>query len=394
MAVLLSSSGPLYRAGVAHEPTRRAVLLATVTPLASIFGSGFLIIIPILEREMGALAAVGMAAVCVLAWMVGIAIRHNVTTIEPLVRDGRLDQTTALIERASDIVIVGAYMISVALYARILAQFVVGYLSPASGNAERLLGMGVIALITVVGLVRGLSGLENLERVSLGAVLLLVFAISATFAGKDVSQLESGGLHTPPIPHNSLVSVLLVLGGMLITVQGFETVRYQQQIDRRARIAGCRLSQLVSSFVYVLLVVLATPLMGLGTAAGADADLLDLVERVAPALAIPLVLCAVLSQLSAATADTEAGVGNLRGVNWAPLKGRLPYALVGVASAIFAATLATSVIIVVASRAFAAYYALQCVSALRTSAQLRARVGYGALAIVLLAIAALAKPAE
>lgn len=369
-------------------------MLATVTPLASIFGSGFLIIIPILEREMGSLAAVGMAAVCLLAWTVGIAIRHNVATIEPLARDGRLDQTTALIERASDLVIVGAYLISVALYARILAQFVVGYVSPASGNAESLLGTSVIALITLVGLVRGLSGLEGLERVSLGAVLLLVFAISATFAAKDVSQLERGGLHTPPVPHNSLVSVLLVLGGMLITVQGFETVRYQQQIDRRARIAGCRLSQLVSSLVYVLLVVLATPLMGLGTAAGADANLLDLVKRVAPALALPLVLCAVLSQFSAATADTEAGVGNLRGVHWAPLQGRLPYALVGAASAVLAATLATSVIIVVASRAFAAYYALQCVSALRTSDQFRARVGYGALSIVMLAIAALAKPAE
>jgi hypothetical protein len=369
-------------------------MLATVTPLASIFGSGFLIIIPILEREMGSLAAVGMAAVCLLAWTVGIAIRHNVATIEPLLRDGRLDETTALIERASDLVIVGAYLISVALYARILAQFVVGYASPgASGNAQSLLATAVIGLITLVGLVRGLSGLEGLERVSLGAVLVLVFAISATFGAKDVSQLQGGGLYTPPVPHNSLVSVLLVLGGMLITVQGFETVRYQQHIDRRARIAGCRLSQLASSLVYVLLVVVATPLMGLGTASGADATLLGLVKRVAPVLALPLVLCAVLSQFSAATADTEAGVGNLRGVHWAPLQGRLPYALVGGVSAVLAATLATSVIIVVASRAFAAYYALQCVSALRTSDQPGARVGYGALAIVLLAIAALAKPA-
>jgi hypothetical protein len=335
-----------------------------------------------------------MAAVCLLAWTVGIAIRHNVATIEPLVRDGRLDQMTGRIERASDIVIIGAYMISVALYARILAQFVVGYVSPASGNAERWLGMSVIALITVVGLVRGLSGLETLERISLAAVLVLVFAISAAFAHKDVLQLEHGGLHTPPVPHNSLVSVLLVLGGMLITVQGFETVRYQPQIDRRARIAGCSLSQLVSSLVYVLLVVLATPLMGLGTTSGTDATLLELVKRVAPALALPLVLCAVLSQLSAATADTEAGVGNLRTVHWAPLKGRLPYALIGAVSTILAATLATSVIIVVASRAFAAYYALQCISALRTSDQLRARVGYGALSIVLLAIAALAEPAQ
>jgi hypothetical protein len=60
--------------------------------------------------------------------------------------------------------------------------------------------------------------------------------------------------------------------------------------------------------VYILIVALATPLMGLGTQSGADRGLLELVQRVAPLLALPLVVCAVLSQLSAATADTEAGV--------------------------------------------------------------------------------------
>ncbi len=92
--------------GVTAKPSSRAVVLATVTPLASIFGSGFLIIIPILERELGSLAAVGMAGVCLLAWMIGIAIRHNVAVVEPLSNKSRLDTTTARLERASDLVIV------------------------------------------------------------------------------------------------------------------------------------------------------------------------------------------------------------------------------------------------------------------------------------------------
>jgi hypothetical protein len=177
-------------------------------------------------------------------------------------------------------------------------------------------------------------------------------------------------------------------------VQGFETVRYLQHIDRQARIAGCRVSQLISSFVYILVVALATPLMGLGTRSGADRGLLELVQRVAPLLALPLVLCAVLSQFSAATADTEAGVGNLGVIGWAPLRGRRRYLLVGGAGAVLAATLATSVIIVVASRAFAAYYALQCVVALRTSNRGRIRVGYGVLAVLMVAITLLAQPAQ
>lgn len=372
----------------------RAVRLATVTPLASIFGSGFLIIIPILERELGALAAAGMAAVCLLAWMVGIAIRHNVAVVEPLTDADRLDPATARIDRASDLVIVVAYVISVALYLRILAVFVVGYVSSGSGLSERVLAVILVLVITAVGLVRGLAGLELLERLALGSVLVLVLAIGATFAGNDASQILGGGLRLPLVPRPGLVSVLLVLGGIVITVQGFETVRYLQHLDRQARIAGCRLSQLISFGVYILIVALATPLMGLGTRFGADRGLLELVERVAPLLALPLVLCAVLSQFSAATADTEAGVGNLRVIGWAPLRGRRRYLLVGGAAAALAGTLGTSVIIVVASRAFAVYYALQCTVALRTSNQGRIRVGYGILALLMVAITLLARPAQ
>lgn len=372
----------------------RAVRLATVTPLASIFGSGFLIIIPILERELGALAAAGMAAVCLLAWMVGIAIRHNVAVVEPLTDADRLDPATARIDRASDLVIVVAYVISVALYLRILAVFVVGYVSSGSGLSERVLAVILVLVITAVGLVRGLAGLELLERLALGSVLVLVLAIGATFAGNDASQILGGGLRLPLVPRPGLVSVLLVLGGIVITVQGFETVRYLQHLDRQARIAGCRLSQLISFGVYILIVALATPLMGLGTRFGADRGLLELVERVAPLLALPLVLCAVLSQFSAATADTEAGVGNLRVIGWAPLRGRRRYLLVGGAAAALAGTLGTSVIIVVASRAFTAYDALQCTVALRTSNQGRIRVGYGILALLMVAITLLARPAQ
>ena len=240
----------------------------------------------------------------------------------------------------------------------------------------------------------GLAGLELLERLALGSVLVLVLALGIRFAGSDASQLLGGGLRLPPVPSPGLVSVALVLGGIVITVQGFETVRYLPHIDRRARIAGCRLSQMISSVVYVLIVALATPLMGLGMRSGADRGLLELVQRVAPLLALPLVLCAVLSQFSAATADTEAGVGNLRSIGWAPLLGRRRYLLVGGAAAVLAATLGTYVLIVVASRAFAAYYALQCTVALRTSNRGRIRVGYGALALLMVAITLLARPAQ
>jgi hypothetical protein len=63
------------------------------------------------------------------------------------------------------------------------------------------------------------------------------------------------------------------------------------------------------------------------------------------------------------------------------------------AAAVLAGTLGTSVIIVVAARAFAVYDALQCAVALRTSNRGRIHVGYGVLAILKVAITLLAEPA-
>ena len=56
-------------------------------------------------------------------------------------------------------------------------------------------------------------------------------------------------------------------------------------------------------------------------------------------------------------------------------------------------TVPTFAIIALASRAFAAYYALQCVIALRTSDSRLPQLGFGALGLVLLAVTVLARPA-
>ncbi|GAF68955.1 unnamed protein product, partial [marine sediment metagenome] len=56
---------------------------ATSTPLASIFGSGFLVIVPILAGAVGAYSVVAMVAVCALAIAVGSVIRFNIKHAEP-----------------------------------------------------------------------------------------------------------------------------------------------------------------------------------------------------------------------------------------------------------------------------------------------------------------------
>lgn len=301
------------RAGRSGQ-SRRKVWRASVTPLASIFGSGFLIIVPILERTLGALAVVGMAAVCGLAWLVGGAIRHNVAVAGRRDAGGRPDAVVRHVERASDLTIVVAYVISVALYLRILAQFVVDYASSGSGVAERIVAVAIVGVITAVGLIRGLSwaaatrarGAQRGARARRG---------DRCDVCRQRCRPARGPRHRPATCARQRADLRSARPGWdrhHITVQGFETVRYLVGVDPATRIAASRVAQITSSIVYVLLVSLATPLMGLGTSHGADGDLLELVRRVAPLLALPLVLCAALSQFSAATADTEAGVGNLR----------------------------------------------------------------------------------
>lgn len=372
----------------------RTTLRATVTPLASIFGSGFLIIVPVLERTLGALAVLGAIAICGLAWFVGTTIRHVVAVVEPRIDAGDLDHTTRTLDRLGDAVIVVAYVISVALYLRIMAAYVVAFAADGSDTAERALASAAVALIIGVAITRGFGGLDLMERLALGAVLVLTTVLGGALFVTDAGDLLGSGLALPVVPGNGAVEILLVLGGIVITVQGFETVRYlAEQYDAPTRIQASRISQLVASSIYIGFVLVATPLMGIGTEAGADDTLLDITDRFLPALALPLVLTAVLSQFSAATADTVAAAGNLRGLLGGAMRGGRAYLWSGLVAIILCWTIDTFLIIAIASRAFAAYYAIQAVIALRTAEGLPRRVGYGVLAAIMAAIALLARPA-
>lgn len=373
----------------------REVIVASTTPLASIFGSGFLIIVPVLERTLGALAIVGVVGVCGLIWLVGTAIRHNVATVEPLEESGGLDAGTRRLEQLSDLVIVVAYVISVALYLRIMSQYVVSFTFDGSNGLERALATAATLAIVCVGVTRGFEGLDLIERVALVTVLVLTTILGAALFFNDAGDVLGAGLDLPPVPGHGLTDVLLVLGGVVISVQGFETVRYlADEYDRETRIWACRLSQLVSTSIYLGFVAVATPVMGLGTSDGADTTLLDITARVVPLLSLPLVIAAVLSQFSAATADTVAAEGNLTNLFAKAMRGSRSFVLTGAGAILLIWIAPTFTIIAVASRAFAAYYALQCIIALRTSERMASKLGFGALAAVLIAITLLAEPAS
>lgn len=372
----------------------RLTMRATVTPLASIFGSGFLIIVPALERTVGAFTVVAVIAISAAAWCVGAAIRHVIRNVEPLISSEELDGATLRLERISDLLIAAAYIISVALYVRIMAAYIVDYASSGgSPTAERALASSAILLITGVGVVRGFDGLEFLERLALGAVLVLTTALGGALFFNAAGDLLGSGIRVPPVPHVGIGHAALVIGGLLITVQGFETARYLgEEYDAGTRVRACWISQAVAASIYVGFALVCTPFMGIGTAAGPDPDLLAIADRVVPILALPLVACAVLSQFSAATADSAAAGGNLHTALPRWFSGARPYALGGAVAILLAWTVPTFTIIAVASRAFAAYYCAQCLIAARTTARPSRRAGFAVLAALMAAITLLAQP--
>ncbi len=143
----------------------KKLIAATSTPLASIFGSGFLIIVPVLNGAVGKYAVFAMALVCLVAYCVGHAIRFNITNAEPLLENDTAAEKTKLLERSSDLALVAAYVISVCLYINILASFLLGGIGKQYDTDlnEHIISMIVISAIGLVGYFKGLDLLEKLH---------------------------------------------------------------------------------------------------------------------------------------------------------------------------------------------------------------------------------------
>jgi hypothetical protein len=377
------------------QATARELAGLVATPLASIFGSGFLIIVPVVAAVLGANAPWGVLAVCLFAWPVGSAVRATIMRVEG--RDpATLPGIARVADRISTPLVIVAYVTSVALYLRVLAAYVMHLAGVDAAGAERLLVIVLIALIAAVGATRGFAGLERAEEWALYATLAVGTALPATFLawGALHWQLVSGHVvHAPDLARPD-VHVLAVLGGVLITVQGFETVRFLgDEYPAPLRIAASRIAQAVALVVYAGLSLVATPLLEARDIAPAGDALLQVVQATVPLLALPLVVVAVGSQLSAAIADTVAAVDGSNAITRPAITKTILY--IANAAAVTALVSTTSLyrLVTLASQAFAAYYALTALAAAATAPRGATRAGYLALTATLAAIVVFAEPA-
>jgi hypothetical protein len=370
------------------------IIPAMSTPLASIFGSGFLVVVPILASAVGPYAVFAMIAVSLVAFLVGSIVRHNILCAEPALILGS-KRLTVGVERLSDVALVAAYIVSICLYIHILSTFVLVSFELDTPFNKSMLTTLVIGSITVIGLLGGLKPLENLERWALYVTILILATLLIMFAIYDGRQFLSQGHFTlPEMPDRSLWEIATIVAGTLIVVQGFETTRYLgDHFDGPTRIRASRWSQYFSLSIYVLFVALAQPILPVLNGKYADNSLITLAATAAVFLPLPLIVAATLSQFSAAVADALAAVSNIQEVSKKRYDVRWGYLLVGGSAMALAWYGSTFQIITLASRAFAFYYLLQCLVAFSICRNHRERLLFIIIGSILVFVLLFAVPA-
>jgi len=370
---------------------------ATATPLASIIGSGFLVVAPLLAVTVGAWAPVAMLGIVLLAYGIGAVIRYQIRYAEPLL-EGAKSGVLLQIERVSGLALAVAYVVSVAFYVRLLASFAMRPFHLAAPVIyEQVLTTLILGFIGGWGAWRGLRSLESLEDIAVGVKLSIIAALLVALAVFDGLGAFSGSIQMPTSVIADPVRAARVLAGLLLVVQGFETSRYLgAEYDPELRIRTMAASQWLTGVIYVGFVALCVPLMVELSGPPDETAIIGMTAEVHPVLPVLLVVAALMSQFSAAVADTLGGGGLLHQLTGGRVKEGYGYLLlVGLAIALvwFADIFQ---VISLASRAFASYYLLQAVSALLIANRRCERghaVAFGLLAALLGMVVIFAVPA-
>jgi hypothetical protein len=334
---------------------------ATVTPLASIMGSGFLVSAPLLAGIVGNLAVFAMAVLLLLAYMVGGAIRFNIRYFEPIENKGHGPiQDTAFLSR---IVLVCAYFISITYYLQLLAAFLLNAFHVQSQVLADVITTVLLLIIGGIGMWRGLKELGAVEKYAVALNLGMIGALLVALVIYNVKLLVGGEWSLPALSSVIDFHDMRVLFGLLIVVQGFEISRYLgTEHPAKQRIATMRAAQLLSAAIYLLFLALTTILFRKGLGADVTA-IIEMTKQVAVVLPILLAVAAIGSQFSAAVADDSGAGGLLEDITKKQLSIRHAYLLILLVTITLTWATDVNAIISYASRAFALFYMFQCIVA-------------------------------
>lgn len=337
---------------------------AAITPLASIIGSGFLVLGPILDASYGRDALLVMAALCIVAYLFGAAIRFNIRHVEGQTTDGVI----ARLETVSSWALAFAYVVSVAYYLNLLGAFAVSLTDLDDAFHAKLVTSGVFVVILLVGWTQGFSALERMEQVTVGVKLSIIMGLLFGLGWFFAERAGAGELIVKPSQISGWAAVTLAFG-LLVTVQGFETSRYLgDEYDAGTRIRSMRLAQWVSAAIYLIYIAFLSFSFPPDMIELNETAIIDLMAIVAPILPMLLIAAALSAQFSAAVADTGGSGGLLVELTRGRISARAGYAMLVAAGLALTWGMSVFEIVSYASRAFAIYYGLQAAIAARAAA--------------------------
>jgi len=329
---------------------------ATITPLASIIGSGFLVLGPILHSSFGLYAPLAMAALALLAYLFGTAVRFN---IQRLASEQPRPILANRVEVLASWALTFAYIVSVAYYLNLFGAFAVSLTPLNTPLNAQLAATVVFCAILLIGLTKGFSALERVEQISVGIKLAIIAGLLAGMAVYFADKVSTGALVFSPATVSGW-SALTLGFGLLITVQGFETSRYLgDAYDAPTRIHSMKLAQWVSTAIYLIYICLLAYVFTPVNGPISETEIIDMMVLVAPILPLLLVAAALAAQLSAAIADTSGSGGLAVELTKGKIGEKQAYAVLVAIGLVLTWVADIFQIISYASRAFAIYYALQ-----------------------------------
>ncbi|NPA14220.1 MAG: hypothetical protein GXN97_03425 [Aquificae bacterium] len=347
---------------------RNRLWRATVIPLASIIGSGYLVCAPLLYYAVGDYAVLAMAGIVTLAYLIGTALRFNIRYAEPLIYEQTPERKLHIflveLERFSNLVLAFSYIISVAFYLRLLSAFIFSGFFHRDPFLENLLTTALLLFIGISGFLKGLDFLAFLDRYGVAINLSIIFSFLVGLAVHDLTLFEKHfsfeGTFKP-----ITFETLQILAGILLIVQGFETSKYlKEKFTVEERIKSMRLAQIISGFIYVTFILLITPLFHLLNNMPLSATaIIVLAASLSLVLGFLIKVGPLVSQFSAAVADTASAGGLLYMETHGRISSNLGYLLLALIDIVLIWSANIFQIIAYASKSFAFYYMLQTVIA-------------------------------
>jgi hypothetical protein len=338
---------------------------ATVTPLASIIGSGFLVSAPLLILASGSWAAVTMLIIVITAYLLGNVMRYNIQHLEPHLRQSQPLKFVTRLENTSRPALGIAYMISVAFYLKLLAVFALRGFGSTNIILENSITTSILIFINIIGYFKGLHILEVFEKYAVNIKLCIIGALLVGFFYFNISEVISNQWSTGDASHLSGFESFRQLLGILIIIQGFETSRFLGSLyTSEMRIKTMKYAQILSGLIYVIFIALSISIFK-DVRSTSETVIIDLSKIVAPILPFFLIIAAIMSQFSAAVADSIGSSGLISEATNKIISTKQGVVItVGVAIALIWLTNVYE-IIVIASKAFAIYYGIQCLIAAR-----------------------------